>query len=102
MVIHEAVQTGITPATRDILNGPINPSGIASISAPNLLLNSHAHELNRLQTPLNPNGIVFEDSQTRYEEMRGAVSEVLRDIGIRDVIDREEMLRSFYRLHEGE
>ena len=102
MVIHEAVQASITPVTRDILIGPINPSGIASISAPNLLLNSHAHESHRLDSPLNPNGIVFEGSQTRYEELRGAVSEVLRDIGIRDVKDREEMLRSFDRLHEGE
>lgn len=71
-------------------------------SAPDLLFNSHAHgELDRLQ-PLDPKEIVFEAPQTSYDEMRGAASEVLRNMGFKDPIDREKMLGSFDRLREGD
>ncbi|OGG20809.1 hypothetical protein A3D03_03970 [Candidatus Gottesmanbacteria bacterium RIFCSPHIGHO2_02_FULL_40_13] len=105
MVAINAIENGTTaPGSiiTDIARSPI--VGLeASHSAPNLVVNSHAYNRgDGLNSPLNPQGIVFEGFQTPYQEMRNAASEVLRDMGIKHKIEREEMLRSFDRLREGD
>ena len=94
-----SLEAAARPAIIDITPSSIGP-GIASDSAPTV--ETGLSTTGDRRGVLDPTGIIFAEPQTPYQEMRGAVGETLRGLGIEKKADRDFILQSFDQLHAGE